>query len=303
MSAFFWVGNIETYYCMYQNNSKRIAACWMAFCFFLKILSAQEVDEKIPPMLNHKDTLLLVVTEGKKYILHPVKSKHTLFSLARYYGISLAEVYDHNPALSTETALHKGDKVKVPIPNKAIRRYKNGDFEPKKFIPIWYVVKEGDNLYQICQRYFNMPVDSIKIRNRMRDNAIRAGQRILMGWMSIEGIPAEWQPVRTYTKADAMKDRYNEEKKNKQENMAQGICFWQKNSKEKGDLYALHRDAPIGSTLMIVNPMFNRTVHAKVIGRIPLGYEHNIILILSPEAARTLGAKDERFFVKIRYLR
>lgn len=280
-----------------------MVACLVACCFFLKILSAQEAEEKVPPMLTHRDTLLLTVEEGRKYVLHPVKAKHTLFSLSRYYGISLSEIYELNPALRTEMTLHKGDKVKMPIPNKAIRRYKNGDFDPKKFVPIWYVVRDGDNLYQICQRYFDMPVDSIKVRNRMKDNAIKPGRRILMGWMSTDGIPPDWQPVRTYTKADAMKDRYNEEKKNRNEIMEQGICFWQKHSREKGDLYALHREAPIGSTLMVVNPMFNRTIHAKVIGRIPLGYESNIVVILSPEAARSLRAQDERFFVKLRHLR
>jgi len=47
--------------------------------------------------------------------------------------------------------------------------------------------------------------------------------------------------------------------------------------------------------------MSSRTLYAKVIGRIPEGYERNIEVVLSPEAARKLGARDPRFFVKTKY--
>jgi len=288
---------------MIQMLSHRYAALLVACFFIITAVSAQETEEKPLVMLSYRDTLLLTVAAGKKFIQHPVKAKQTLFSLARYYGLSIAELYDHNPTFRNDPTLNIGSKIKIPIPNRAIKRYKTTGFVRVNNVPIWYVVKEGDNLYQICQRYFDMPVDSIKVRNKMKNNQITAGQRILMGWLGIEGIPAEWHPVRTYTRADAMKDRYEEEKKRNKENYTQGICYWQKNSKEKGDLYALHRDAPLGSTLQVTNPMFNRVIHAKVIGRIPLGYAGNIAVILSPEAAKALRAKDERFFVKIKFLK
>jgi LysM repeat protein len=282
---------------------KHFAPLLLAFLPFQGILHAQETEEKPLIMLSHRDTLLLSVTGGKKFIHHPIKPKQTLFSLAKYYGLGLPELYEHNPALRDDPTLHIGNRIKIPMPNRAIKRYKTSGFVVAKHVPIWYVVKDGDNLYQICQRYFDMPVDSIKTRNKLKDNQIKQGQRILMGWMGIEGVPEEWRPVRVYTKADAMKDRYEEEKKYTKEQVEQGICYWQKGSKEKGDLYALHPTAPIGSTMMVTNPMFNRVIHTKVIGRIPLGYDKNIAVILSPEAAKSLRAKDERFFVKIKYLK
>jgi LysM repeat protein len=288
---------------MFQMFLRRLAAIPVACFFIVNAATAQETEEKPLMMLSPKDTLLLTVVEGKKFIQHPVKAKQTLFSLGRYYGLGLAEIYDHNPTFRNDPTLNIGTLIKIPVPNRAIKRYKTSGFVSSKNVPIWYVVKDGDNLYQICQRYFDMPVDSIKVRNKMKDNQIKPGQRIHMGWLGIEGIPEEWRPVRSYTRADAMKARYEDEKKRGKEQYAQGICFWQKNSKEKGDLYALHREAPIGSTIQVTNPMFNRVVHAKVIGRIPVGYDQKITLILSPEAAKVLRAKDERFFVKIRFLR
>jgi len=49
--------------------------------------------------------------------------------------------------------------------------------------------------------------------------------------------------------------------------------------------------------------MNDRIIYAKVIGRIPEAYERNIEVVLSPEAARKLGARDPRFFVKTTYLK
>jgi rare lipoprotein A (peptidoglycan hydrolase) len=68
-------------------------------------------------------------------------------------------------------------------------------------------------------------------------------------------------------------------------------------------LYALHRDAAIGTIISVTNPMSNRTVYAKVIARVPDGYERNVEVILSPEAARKIGALDPKFFVKVKYFK
>lgn len=257
----------------------------------------------VASLLTYKDSLFLSVAEGKKFLLHPVKAKQTLFSIARYYGLSLEELFEYNTHFRTDPTLRTGTRVKIPIPNRALKRYKNSKFVVSKNVPVYYVVQAGDNLYQICKRNFGMPVDSISKRNKLKDNNIRPGQLLLVAWMGVEGIPVEWRPARSFTKNDAMKERYDEEKKRKKEGISQGVCFWQKDSKEKGDLYAMHREAEIGSTMAVTNPMGGRTVYAKVIGRIPSGYESNIEVILSPEAARTLGARDPRFFVKVKFLK
>lgn len=260
-------------------------------------------DEQPSPLLTSRDSLLLTVEAGKKFIHHPIKSKQTLFSISRYYNIGLEELFEHNPAFRDDPTLRIGSRVKIPIPNKAIKRYKSSSFVASQNTSIYYVVQPGDNLYQISKRYFEMPVDSIAKRNRLKNNAIRPGQRLQMGWMGTEGIHADWRPVRPVTESDVLKSQFTESKRNKKEISAQGVCFWPKDSKEKGSLYALHREAAIGSIIQVNNPMGNRTVYAKVIGRIPESYERNIEVVLSPEAARKLGARDPRFFVKTKYLK
>lgn len=275
------------------------------FVLFWLFLSAKlyAQEEHPSPLLTSRDSILLTVEEGKKFIHHPIKPKQTLFSISRYYNIGLDELFENNPAFRNDPTLRIGAKVKIPIPNKAIKRYKSSTFKASENTSIYYVVQQGDNLYQISKRYFEMSIDSVAKRNRLKNNAIKPGQRLHMGWMGTEGIHADWRPVRVATESDAFKLAFNESKKNKKEVSAQGVCFWPKDSKEKGALYALHRDAQIGSIISVNNPMGNRTVYAKVIGRIPDGYERNIEVVLSPEAARKLGARDPRFFVKTKYLK
>lgn len=266
-------------------------------------MAQNEPKETTTPLLTAKDSLFLTVANGKKFVSHPVKAKQTLFAIGRYYSLTLEELYEHNPPLRTDPTLHAGARIKIPIPNMAIKRYKTKKFVASKNTAIYYKVQEGDNLYQICKRYFDMPVDSIAKRNNLKSSSIRPGQLLLVAWMGTEGVLPEWRPARQYTESDALKAKYEEAKTKRKEVESQGVCFWQKDSKEKGDLYALHREAAIGTPICITNPMGGRSVYAKVIGRIPEGYERNVEVVISPEAARNIGARDPKFFVKVKFLK
>jgi LysM repeat protein len=282
-----------------RNYLPLIAFLWV--CALPKTI-AQESAEPLW-LINSRDSLLLKVEDGKKFILHPVKAKQTLFSISRFYSLSLEDLVEFNPAFKTDPSLKTGARVKIPIPNKAIRRYKGKTFKPAEYASIYYIVQPGDNLYQISKRYFDMPIDSVAKRNKLKNNSIKPGQRLHVGWMGTEGIHPDWRAVKPATESSALKERFVQEKKGRKEMDTQGVCFWQKDSKEKGDLYALHRDAAIGTIISVNNPMSGRTVYAKVISRIPDGYERNIEVILSPEAARKIGALDPKFFVKVKYLK
>jgi LysM repeat protein len=256
-----------------------------------------------PPLLKPTDSLFLVVKENSKILMHTVKPKQTLFSISRFYGLSVEEILENNPQLADATSVPLGLKVAIPVPNRAIKRYKKADFNPKKNTPIYYQVQAGDNLYHICKRYFNMELDSIVKRNRLKNNSIKPGQLLMVGWLGTEGIPVEWRPARPVTQGGVLQTRYEELKVKMKEYSVQGVCFWQKESRETGHLYALHREAAIGSIIAVSNPMYNVTVYCKVVGRIPDGHDSNVVVIVSPEAARKLGAIDPRFFVKLKYLK
>lgn len=255
--------------------------------------------------LTPKDTIFLSVdAAGEKIFEHRIERKQTLFSLGKFYGLAVEELYYYNPGLKDNTVA-VGQPIRIPIPNKAIVRYKYNGFNEKNHIPVVYVVKKGDTMFGVAKRYFRMEIKDVMQRNGLNAETLSVGQHLLMGWMSLDGVPEEYHDAGgnpLMRRNLAMRKVYIREKGEKSEKEHQGVAYWQKESKEDSDFYALHRSAPLNSVIEVTNPMSNITVFVKVIGKIPdSAYDNNVVVILSPLAAKTLGARDPRFFVKVKY--
>ena len=258
--------------------------------------------------LSAKDTIFIKLGDYQEKIFeHTMKPKQTLYSLAKFYGLTVSELYSYNPILNEENVA-VGQKIKIPIPNKAIIRFKNVDFDPSKHVPVCYIVKRRDNLFRISKVLFRMPVDTIMARNNLSNFDISIDQVLLIGWMNIEGISEKHRIFRGYPPGwkqnQNLRLAYRRASQVKKERYQSGVAYWQKDSQDNSDFFALHRYAPINSIVAVKNPMSRYTVYAKVIGRIPdTVYGRDVAVVLSPKAAKMIGAKDARFFVKVRYLK
>ena len=284
----------------------RFLTLWLFTLFFLNPNFCRATGDSIS-YLTLKDTIFLSIgSYGEKIFEHSLERKQTLFSLSRFYGLSVEELYYYNPGLK-EKGTSIGQKIRVPIPNRAIKRYRDNGFLASEHVPIYYIVKKGDTMYRIAKYFFKMPVEELMIRNRLESPSLKAGQMLHVGWMHLLGIPEEYRHTTGGPLArrnQAMKKIYLRELGSRREYKGQGVGYWHKKSKDDSDLYALHRRAKINSVIAIENPMKKRTVYAKVIGKLPdTAYGDDIEVVLSPLAAKLLGAKDSRFFVKVRYRR
>jgi LysM repeat protein len=271
------------------------------------VANAQKPTENTPKptvFLTSKDTLYLSVEDGKKIVWHRVRSKQTLFSLSKFYALSLEELYEYNPDFETDPTLRVDDFVRIPTPNIAIKRYKKAGFVNSKNAPLIYVVQDGDNMFQICKRYFDMPVDSIMKRNGLKSNVLHKGQLLHMGWIGTEGYQQAWRKDSPKpTPETILRDRFSQQKAKYKEVASQGICHWNKDSREASHFYALHREAAIGTIVVVTNPANGRTTYAKVIGRIPPNYGNNTEVVLSPASAKRLGSAQTDFMIRIRFLK
>ncbi len=269
-------------------------------------LFAQETQPKgFPVVLTWRDSVLMTVENGQKYLHHIVRPGQTLFSLARFYGLSLEELYHLNPTFQYDPTLRVGVLLKIPFPNRAIRRYQGAFFDRTRFAPLFYVVQPGDNLFHVARRLFDMPLDTIRLRNQLSNDNIHPGQMLHVGWFGLEGILPEWHtaPVVDTVSEQTHRAYFEANEKQQAQYTGQGICFWNRDSEEKGRFYALHREAAIGSVIAVTNPMSQVVIYARVIGRIPSTYGPNVEVVLSPAAARQLKALDPRFFVQTRYFK
>lgn len=275
--------------------------------FFLYNVSAAAITGDSLNYLTAKDTIFLSIGAfGEKYFIHEMAPKQTLYSLAKFYGLSLAELQYFNSGLDPK-AVRVGSPIRVPVPNRAIKRYQQIGFKAEEHVPVYYVVKKGDTMFRIAKRHFKMPIEEVMQRNQLLDHTLKSGQTLLVGWLSMNGIPDSLRHSVSgpLEKRNArLREAYLSELGGKREIEHHGVAAWPKDSEDKGDFYALHRYAPLNSILSVYNPMSRRTVYARVIGRIPeTAYKREVIVIVSPLAAELLGAIDAKFFVKVKYHR
>lgn len=256
--------------------------------------------------LSPNDTIFISTDyDNQKVFKHRVAPGQTLYSLAKFYGFTLDELYYYNPQ-NAGGKYEVGSQITIPIPNRSIIRYRPKDYSPQSYIPVYYQVKRGETLFHIAHRVFKLPIDTIMYRNNLLTPTLSINQKLKIGWMSIEGIPDSYRQFRghpQWKKSHEFKKRYILSKKQKKEYQRKGAAVFINNAKGTSDLFVMHRKAPIGSILQITNPMKQRTVYAKVVAKIPYSYDAKIEVVVSPKVGKLLGVRDKKFYAKTKYLK
>lgn len=248
------------------------------------------------------DTLELSISPfNEKLVDHYFEKGQTLFSLSKFYGLTVEELKYYNPGLLDGVAI--GDKVQIPVPNRAIIRYPDARFDYQQYIPLFYKIQKGDTFYGLSKRIFKMPIEEVQRRLYPRALELKVGQRLFVGWISINGVLESERVVRGHPllrKNQELRDAYLSTSSRGKPMITQGAAAWIKDKSNGSNFLALFNGAPKGSYVEIYYPMRNRRVYAKVVGKIPPTlYEPNIKIVVSPLTAKLLGARDNEFFVKI----
>ncbi|MFZ4559187.1 MAG: LysM peptidoglycan-binding domain-containing protein [Saprospiraceae bacterium] len=256
-----------------------------------------------PGFLSASDTVALAVENGEKIYRHTVRQGQTLYAISRFYGMHYQELQYWNPGLGENLTV--GQSIRIPIPNRAILRYLKGGVSRTQYAPVTYLVKKGDTAFRIGQ-YFKMPVDTVLSRGKIRNNILTPGAQIHIGWISILGISESDRIVPAHPllkKNLPLRQRFENNIAGKKVVKDQGPAFWNKEAADQGNaFYARFNGAAQRSVLEIENPMNQGKIYVEVLGPIPpTVYDKNVKVVLSPAAARMLGARDAQFFVKIRY--
>lgn len=256
-------------------------------------------------ILTAKDTIFVKLDEfGNNIFSHKMAKGQTMYSLAKFYGIKLDILYNFNTNLPTDGSLPKDAAINIVIPDSAIVDWRLA-WPRKKYVPVFYTVRNGDTFFKVAKTYFGIQPDTLKSRLYLKTTELKLGQRIQIGWLSTTGIPEEMQAVNRNPlglKMQALQQAFNGEKLVKKTRFQNGAAYWQREKKGSTDYFALHRSAPVGSIIQVSNPLKRKTVYAKVIARIPdQAYGDDIVVVLSPSVAKMLGAKDPKFFVELKY--
>lgn len=250
------------------------------------------------------DSLILQIDYGGTLLFrHQLAPRQTLYSLAKFYGLKLEEVYAYNPD-KRFGGYEIGDQIKVPIPLKAILREQPADYRSGRYVQVFYRVRKGDTVFGISRRYFDIPLDVFRQRNHLQSNSLTQDQCLLIGWMLRDGIDPELQLNLggPYARMNLQyKMRFLRESAKKKISENRGKAAWARSDNLDVSFLALHRTAPMNSIIEVSNPMNGRTFYLRVVGRIADQiYDRHTLVVVPPFVVKALGARDDSFYVRVK---
>lgn len=136
----------------------------------------------------HDDVNTIVThftTEYGLHYVHVLNPKETVYSLSKFSGTSVKDIYDINGLPST-SILSIGQELIIPVrPETVITDSQIASSQKEALIKVMYKVKKKDNLFQIAKRHFATDINTIINRNKLSGLTISPDQILHIGWISL----------------------------------------------------------------------------------------------------------------------
>jgi|GEM_PF-1091219 len=133
------------------------------------------------PTISQEELNVDVNQNNEILLIHTILAKETLYSIARYYRIPLANLMSVN-GISDGQTISVNSQLRIPILNNHI--IKATERIEQDWIPVIYLVKKKETLYTIAKKYFPQQIDALNDRNHITSFIIDEGQKIVVGWWS-----------------------------------------------------------------------------------------------------------------------
>ncbi|MDF2455227.1 MAG: hypothetical protein K0R51_1220 [Cytophagaceae bacterium] len=124
-----------------------------------------------------QDSIGVEKKDGKRFVLHRLEAKETLYALSRKYGVSVDEIKKANADVNINE-LKVGQVLRVPSPEKTTAANKNTST---------HIVIAGETLYSIAKKY-NISVDEMKKINPTAVSGISIGDELLIPGRPVEAV-------------------------------------------------------------------------------------------------------------------
>jgi len=248
-------------------------------------------------------------TIGMGSISHIVKPKETLFSLARQYMVSVADIKTLNNLSSNEISIGQIIYIKPAIKSEV--EHIELDTEGK----ITHALQKGETFYSLSKKY-DVSLDQLKIWNKVSDNNLSIGQVLIVGEQMLDDevkkdtaqVTAENPKTTDKISSNDLSDTTQTSKRGTNihgfdEIIETGIGELIPGSTENRKYLGLHHTAKIGTIMKVRNEMNDKIVFVRIIGRIPnTGDNKKVLLKISKAAYDSLGIIDPRFRVEVSYM-
>lgn len=135
---------------------------------------------RIPEMYTPEDQMFL-----PNYVNYTVKKGDTLYSIARLYNIDVNTLSKDNGLTSNNLTIGQTLRIRNTNNNSTeIEECFGEEYEPPSNNTTTYIVKKGDNLYSIANRY-NTSVSNLINLNNLKSTSLSIGQVLKIPTISI----------------------------------------------------------------------------------------------------------------------
>jgi LysM repeat protein len=299
----------------------------LIFTLLLFIVSGQIV-QLSAQSIHIPESIVVSMVDDQLVSQYTIQPKNTLYSICKFYHCELKDIIKANPGIDL-AVIEPGVTLTIPFSPEMVRYSGKSSGSPGS-VAVYYKTSKKDNLFRISRIYFDQTIQNMMRLNKLSDHNLQPEQLLLVGWTAgpddampevhviapekpeanpnTTTVPGNEDRAVFVKKLDnsktfkSLRDTTVVKMKTQKVVQQNGLAIWNKESNASG-IFALHNEARPGTTLEVINPLLNRKSHIKVIGKIPGNtYADNVKVILSPEAARSLGALDSRFYVRMNYI-
>ncbi len=275
------------------------------FLFFTNLVMAQNTNEPLAILIQFD-------SQNKPFLQHQVIKGQTLFSIRSKFGLSESEIKLYNPQVK-DGRIQIGQWLIIPIGH--LLSYETNPQLSNSYCPAYYVVQTQDNLYSIAKKRSQWNVQTLMKQNKLKSTEIKPEQLIKIAYLiKLDQPKTMVQEVDQEGKINVDENSDTTQAESKSSNTdaiirnqiyskeERGVAYCIQNvSNNNSKYYALYNQAKKGSQIEIYNPVLERFVNAKVIGKIPKNFTQDIKVVVSKEVAHEIGALGDKFFVYVRH--
>jgi LysM repeat protein len=217
-----------------------------------------------------------IVKEQEEPVYHAVKKKETLYSISKKYNVSTDDLKKWNHLETNDLKDgaqviigYKTTKVKMDA-EKVLAEEKKAVAPEKK-----EVIEKGTPLFGAETKKTEPVHDSLALAKPANGKIVGDTQTIKKSFATVT----------------------------RKEISEQGVATWIDDENINPNKYfALHRTAPVGTIIKVINRMNKRSVFVKVVGKLPdTGDNDNTVIKISKASAEKLGVRDPRFQSELTY--
>ncbi|WP_025763581.1 LysM peptidoglycan-binding domain-containing protein [Dyadobacter tibetensis] len=272
---------------------------------------------------------------GRYFVLHKVDAGQTMFAVVRRYGTTIHLLREANPGVSDN--IQAGQMLRVPYTPSGKQNKRDNIVIKEEAKPATtsapsaaaaveeapngvHRVEAGQTLYRVAVKFGVLMAD-IRKWNNLTDDNLKEGQMLVVKDPNAAKEPAAATASATKVVTTVVKDSVKAKavvpektvkpvetvapakvvsgKKKTESGLAEMIETDESTSKFLG----LHRSAPIGSLIEVLNEYNQERIIVRIIGRIPdTSINDEIVIKLSSRAFEKVSPNSKRFRAVVSYV-